>query len=499
MGQHALERFMMRCALLIAACGVLAVAAPPDRIRVLILTGASDLPYHDWRVSTPYLRGVLEGTGRFEVKVIEEVRGLTARGLSDYAALVLNYNGPRWGPEAEAAIEEFVRSGGGLVSFHGVTYGEFYGQEFQKRWSASSKGSQGWLAYPRLIGATWAPEKIGHSVRHAFPVKWIDREHPISRGLEETFLANDELYHKLDLLPDAKVLATAYSAPESRGTGRDEPIVWTTAFGAGRTLHLTLGHDLSAMAQPGFLAAFARGVEWASTGAVTLPAEVSARPRPRKDAARLLVVTGGHNYPAAFYTLFEGYDDIVWYHAASQQEAFTPTTLDRYDAVLLHDMGETIGDAGKASLRAFVEAGKGVVSTHHAIVDYTSWPWWYEEVTGGKYFIDATDKHGKSSYTEKVAMVAQPVKGMATHPVIRGLGPLPLVDEAYRGMWHSPAIEPLMEVDHPLNDKPVVYLGPHPAARVVYIQMGHEESTMRHPGYRKLVRNAVLWAAGKLQ
>lgn len=489
----------MRFILLITMCMALTSGVPPNRIRVLFLTGETDLPHHDWRVTTPFLRDVLTNTGRFEVKVIEDARGLTARSLSGYDALVLNYNGPRWGKEAETAVEEFVRSGKGLISFHGVTYGEFYGQELNKRWSASSTGAKGWLAYPELIGATWEPAKIGHGARHAFPVKWVDREHPISRGLDGSFLANDELYHKLDLLPQTKVLATAYSAPETGGTGRDEPIIWTAPFGSGRTVHITLGHDLSSMIQPGFLSAFARGTEWAATGQVTLPTAIAGRPQPNKDAARLLVVTGGHNYSTAFYTLFEGYDDIVWTHSASQAAAFTPAMKDRFDVVLLYDMAETIGEKEKASLRAFVEAGKGVVSTHHAIVDYTSWPWWYEEVVGGKYFVNDVGSHAKSSYKEDVEMVAKPVKGMTSHPVIRGVGPLPLRDEAYHGMWHSAGIKTLMEVDHPLNDKPVVYLGPHLAARVVYIQMGHGESTMRHPGYRKLVYNAVLWAAGKVK
>lgn len=472
-------------------------ASSPNRLRVLFLTGESDLPYHDWRVSTPFLRDVLTNTGRFEVKVLEDVRGLTARGLSGYDVLVLNYNGPRWGDEAETAIAEFVRSGKGFSSFHGVTYGEFYGQEFTKRWSASSTGGKGWLAYPELIGATWAPANIGHGARHVFPVKWVDREHPVSRGLDESFLANDELYHKLDLLPGTKVLATAYSAPETGGTGKNEPIVWVAPFGAGRTVHMTLGHDLSALRQPGFLATFARATEWAASGEVTLPPNLAARREPKKDAARLLVVTGGHGYPSAFYTLFEGYDDIVWTHAASQAAAFTPGMKDRFDVVLMHDMAETIGETEKASLRAFVEAGKGVVSTHHAIVDYTSWPWWYEEVIGGKYFVDATSGHAKSTYKEGVELIVNPVKGAASHPVIRGVGPLPVVDEAYRGMWHAAGIKPLMEVEHPLNDRPVVYVGPNPSARIIYIQLGHSEDTLRHPGYRKLIRNAVLWAAGK--
>jgi len=490
---------MMRIILYTTIFAAFAAGASPERVRVLFLTGETDLPYHDWRVTTPFLRNVLTDTGRFEVKVLEEVRGLTAGGLAGYDVLVLNYNGPRWGSEAETAIENFVKSGKGLISLHGVTYGEFYGQEFNKRWSASSTGDKGWLAYPELIGATWKPANIGHGARHAFPVKWVNREHPISRGLDESFLANDELYHKLDLLPNTKALATAYSAPETGGTGKNEPIIWTAPFGAGRTVHISLGHDLSAMIQPGFLAAFARGTEWAATGEVTLPAMVAGRRLPKKDAARLLVVTGGHSYPSAFYTLFEGYDDIVWTHATSQAAAFTPEMKERFDVVLFHDMAETIGETEKASLRAFVEAGKGVVSTHHAIVDYTSWPWWYEEVIGGKYFVNAAGSHAKSSFKDDVEMVARAVKGAANHPVIRGLGPLPVLDEAYLGMWHASGIKVLMEVDHPLNDKPVVYLGPHPAARVVYIQLGHGENTIRHPGYRKLVHNAVLWAAGKVQ
>jgi type 1 glutamine amidotransferase len=48
-----------------------------------------------------------------------------------------------------------------------------------------------------------------------------------------------------------------------------------------------------------------------------------------------------------------------------------------------------------------------------------------------------------------------------------------------------------------MNDHPVVYLGPQPGGHAVYIQLGHGSFTHRHPGYRKLVHNAILWAAGR--
>ena len=473
-------------------CHTVASAAP---LRVLIVTGETDLPYHDWRVTTPFLRGVLERTGRFDVKVAEEPRALNKAALAAYDVLVLNYNGPRWSPEAEQAVEDFVRSGKGMIAFHGVSYGPFYGQDLKKRQLAGTP----WPAYADLMGVTWKLENIGHSQRHVFPVKWANRNHPIARGLDATFLANDELYHRMDHRTNVEVIASAYSAPQAGGTGKDEPIVWTVPFGKGRVLHMTLGHDLSAMAQPGFLAAFARGTEWAATGDVTLPGSIAAHVEPKRDAVRVLVVTGGHGYPPAFYTLFEGYDNVRWSHATSQKDAFRADMKDRFDVLVLHDMAESIGEQERAHLQSFVESGKGVVSIHHSIVDYTSWPWWYQQVIGGKYFTEAAAGHDKSAYREGVEIVARPAKGMARHPVLRGVGPIVVHDEVYRGMWRSPKITVLMETDHAENDPPVVYAGPHPKAKSVYIQLGHEAATFRHPGYRRLVHNAILWSAGRLQ
>jgi len=120
-------------------------------------------------------------------------------------------------------------------------------------------------AYADMLGVTWKLENIGHSKRHVFPVKWVKPDHPICRGLPPVFMADDELYHKLDFKPNVEVLATAFSDPKMGGTGKDEPIIWTVPFGQGKVVHITLGHDLQAMSQPGFIEAFTRVVAWAAT------------------------------------------------------------------------------------------------------------------------------------------------------------------------------------------------------------------------------------------
>lgn len=239
-----------------------ATAAP--KIKVLVLTGVSN---HKWRETTVALRDILERAGRFDVRVNEEVRGNGPETFAPYDVLVLNYNdwkssGPWWDDRARQAMLDFVRNGKGLVSYH-----------------ASNNAFWGWPEYDRLVGGTWR-ETGGHAPYHAYTVKLIDRESPITKDLPTSFEETDELYHGLSLQPNIHVLATAYDDPkncarngQNCGTGQDEPLIWTVKYGSGRVFQTALGHDTKAMQSEGFIATLQRGTEWAATGQVTLPAK----------------------------------------------------------------------------------------------------------------------------------------------------------------------------------------------------------------------------------
>ncbi len=211
---------------------------------------------------------------------------------------------------------------------------------------------------------------------------------------------------------------------------------------------------------------------------------------------RLLVVTGGHDYETSFYTLFEGYPDLAWDHATSNQAAFKQNIVPKYDVLLLYDMSQELDDKGRANLRGFVESGKGLVVLHHALVSYQDWPWWSKEVVGGRYLANKEGDTPGSTYKHDEELRVFPV---VEHSITAGLGPFQITDETYKGMWISPAVKVLLKTDNPTSDGPVAWISRYEKSRVVCVQLGHDGKAHRHPAFREIVRRSILWSAGRLE
>ena len=463
-------------------------AQSPVPFKALILSGYNN---HDWRSSTPYLKKLLLESGRFSVRVTEEPAGLTKQILSQYDLCIMDYVGPRWGNPAEEALTSFVQGGKGLVVLHGANY-SFTGLEvLGDGHKPTGIKEQPWAEFLQMVGGYWsaADPKTGHGKRHSFEVKLKDSDHPITKGLPATFIATDELYHQPRMLPGVHLLATAFSKKETSGTGKDEPILWTVSYGKGRVFYTALGHDAIAMNEIGFMGTFLRGAEWVAGGSCSIAYPQKLYPVP-KEVNRVLVVTGGHDYETSFYTLFEGDPPINWIHASSATEAFKKDIRRRFDVLVLYDMTQEITEEARRILIDFVESGKGVVVLHHALADYQSWPWWYQEVVGGCYLLKPDGALPASTYLHDVELFVTPV---IQHPILQGLGPMHWTDETYKGMWHAANIKPLLKTDHPTSDEVLAWISPYVKSRVVAIQLGHDHQAYLYPGFRQLVRNAIQW------
>ncbi|MEM9801633.1 MAG: family 16 glycoside hydrolase [Planctomycetota bacterium] len=237
---------------------VAVLAQAPEPIPVLIVSGANN---HDWEWTTPSLVSILDEAERFDVSVTyDPATDLADRArLDEVAAVVLDYNGERWGDAAEQTFLAAVRDGLGVVVVH-----------------AANNHGPGWEEYERLVGDLWR-KGTGHGRFHPFDVEVVDRDHPVTRTLPTVLMHPDELYHDLVNVHgvERRVLATAFSSKESGGTGENEPMILVKSHGQGRIFHTPLGHtwrnvpaSQASHRDPQFRGIVVRGTEWAATGTV---------------------------------------------------------------------------------------------------------------------------------------------------------------------------------------------------------------------------------------
>jgi type 1 glutamine amidotransferase len=271
--------------------------------KALLIDGRNN---HDWKATTPILKKLLEETGLFEVTVVtappdNETLKSFHPNFAGYDVVVLNYNdfGPQnagdWPEATQNDFLAYVKSGGGVVSYHAADNAFPKWAEFNQviglgGWGGRNEKDGPYLRWRdgQLVKDSTPGIAGNHGPRHPFVVEIRNPDHPITKGLPLKWMhATDELYDRLrGPAENLTLLATAFSAPDQRGTGENEPILFTIQYGKGRIFHTTLGHDPAAMQCVGFIVTLQRGAEWVATGKVTqkIPADfpgpdkVSLRP-----------------------------------------------------------------------------------------------------------------------------------------------------------------------------------------------------------------------------
>lgn len=262
-----------------------------QKYEVMIVTGQNN---HDWQRTLGHLEGALQDTDLFNITV-----SLTPPKDSEpaewdswrpdfgaYSVVLLAYNGEMWPEAVRNDFEAYVAGGGAVLVQH-----------------AANNPFPGWEAFEQMVGLLWRGKDIGHRAYwdedsglmrlppgedrgaghgrlHDWQITTRNAEHPIMVGLPAVWLhPHDELYHgQRGPAEGMNVLATAWSDPESGGTGEHELMVWWTAFGEGRVLTLLPGHlwggqeDDRALRCVGFRTLLQRSTEWLASGEVALPA-----------------------------------------------------------------------------------------------------------------------------------------------------------------------------------------------------------------------------------
>ena len=270
------------------------MTAPVEKLDVLIATGRvtveHDNEFRSFRHHTHMLTTLLESTGRFRVRVLEEFRGIGDELLDRFDVVLVMYEGrddyfatpEGFGDTTNAALLRFVREAGrGMVWFHGSAVQDDdwgYPEEFNAMRGAVLSRQRG--LRPRPVGEV--------TVRTAEP------RHAITEGLAPAWgVSNDDILTGVEVLPGTQVLLTVFDDVETYrragwprphvpveippggiddlpGMNTDQPLAWANEWGAGRCFTITLGHDWDTFRRVDFMTLLVRGVEWAGTGEVTL-------------------------------------------------------------------------------------------------------------------------------------------------------------------------------------------------------------------------------------
>lgn len=268
-----------------------AIASEVDKAAsVLLLSGQNN---HDWMETNVFIQDIISKPGLFETTISltppkeadQEAWDEWNPEFSEHDVILLDYNGQMWPDQVKSNFETFIAEGGTALVMH-----------------ASNNPFPGWKAYEQMVGLLWRdadtgyrafmnaegdllkhpPGKdlgAGHGSKHDWHIQTRDSEHPIMKDIPETWLHPfDELYHgQRGPAENMNVLATAYSDPETGGSGQHELMIWWIPYGEGKVLTFLPGHhwpeqeDNRAFRCVGFRTLLNRSLEWLATDTVTIP------------------------------------------------------------------------------------------------------------------------------------------------------------------------------------------------------------------------------------
>ncbi len=261
----------------------------------------------------------------------------------------------------------------------------------------------------------------------------------------------------------------------------------------------------------------------------------------------VLIVSKGHAYNHdAFLAMFEEDPDVTTtlVEQPAAQVVLRPENVGDYDAVLFYDMSGIPGigllhdganDTGippddyRRSIEALVEAGTGMVLLNHGTVGWPNWPLW-RQIHGSSFMLTEGELNGEtvpgSGYRGGHGPHPNPTFTLTPvdpdHPVVAGLEDgFTVTDEIY---IKSPSFEanvlPLMRSDyayvaenftppplappeeqarwdHPPGSNLVVWANAVGNSPVVASDIGDSPEAFGNPGFRRLLKNALMWVASQ--
>jgi hypothetical protein len=145
-------------------------------------------------------------------------------------------------PEQGKAVRQFVDSGGAALFLHNTTHVGLTDPDFR-----------------HVLGAAYT----GHPPIRTFKVKVTNRDHPITQGVKDFVVTDEQHYMTYDKDPKAVFLETVNEEGLTYRTyGATAPGGWSFEYGKGRVCYMSPGHLLSVLWNPEYVKLQHNAVRW---------------------------------------------------------------------------------------------------------------------------------------------------------------------------------------------------------------------------------------------
>ena len=228
----------------------------------------------------------------FDVIATEDSLVFTEDSLKKFAAVIfLNTTGNVLDYKQEAAFERFIQAGGGFVGVHSATDTEY-----------------DWIWYARLVGANFE----SHPEQQNAKITIVDKTHPATKELSDTWERFDEWYNFKNINPDVKVLAkideSSYEGGKMNG---DHPMAWYHDYDGGRAFYTEFGHTEESYKDSLYLKHLLGGIQYAIGENKKDYSKVRTQFPPDENKFTKTVLTQGEFFEPTEMTILPNLDVLV--------------------------------------------------------------------------------------------------------------------------------------------------------------------------------------------
>jgi uncharacterized protein len=202
-------------------------------VKTLLFSGGG---VHDSANVGPALQAILAGVAQLDVTyVYDDLSAFEAGSMAAYDLCVCFNTGGVLTDGQKLGLLNWLAAGKGFVGIH-----------------SAADSFQECPEYRAMVGGYF----IGHPHYRDYMVSVADSDHPITSGLTEFMVRDEQYITSYD--SRNQVLATALY----QGIAR--PVVWVKPWGKGRVCWIALGHDPAACQNEAFATILTRACTWAA-------------------------------------------------------------------------------------------------------------------------------------------------------------------------------------------------------------------------------------------